>query len=248
MGLEVKNLSFSYENKVIFNDLNFAVDEKTVCALIGQSGCGKTTLLSTIAQILQPTSGSIMLNSHNICVKKQKIGLVMQNYDLMPWLTVKENCLLPYKIKDLEVSHSVLETLAHYLEILGILAYQDIKLSKLSKGQQQRVSLARVFLLDPELILLDEPFANLDLFHKDDAIRLFLSLWHEKPKPTLLVTHSIDEALLMSSKIMIFNTSGYVVHTIDNPLFGLTQYRYQDEYPILYEKIEALIKGDCHEE
>lgn len=248
MGLQVKNLSFSYDDTAIFSNLNFTIDEMCVCALIGQSGCGKTTLLSTIAQILQPTSGSILLNSVNINVKDKKIGLVMQNYDLMPWLTVKENCLLAYKIKKLAVTQEVVARLNNYLDILGILAYQDIKLSKLSKGQQQRVSLARVFLYDPELILLDEPFANLDLFHKDDAIQLFLSLWHEKPKPTLFVTHSIDEALLMANKIMVFDANGHIASIIDNQLFGVSQYRYQNDYPVIYQKVESLIKGDRNEE
>lgn len=245
--LEIQGLDYGYDQIPIIKNFNLKVENHEIVALIGQSGCGKTTLLNNIATILKPDKGYIYLNQKEISSFDNRLGLVMQDSGLLPWLNVRENCLLSFKIRKEKITEQVVDRLGQILKELNLKAYENRFISTLSGGQKQRVALARLFLLEPEVILLDEAFSSLDLLHKDEAIALFLKLWEERKTPTIMVTHSIDEALYMATKMVILNDKGQQIKILNNPLFKEKQYRMKPNYGTLYAEIEDLIKEVSYE-
>lgn len=243
MCLNIENLNIGYGDNLVLQNVNLQLAQNEICAIIGMSGCGKSSLLKTIANVIKPISGIIKFNEEILNPKTKKIGFVMQDYDLYYWQTVMDNCLLPYKIRNMKISQDVSNQLDYYLGHLNINQFKKNKINELSKGQQQRVSLARIFLLKPDLILLDEAFANLDLITKDDTINLFLDLWSQRTIPTIIVTHSIDEALFMANKIVVIDCM-HKMHILENPLFKNKNYRHSSDYSKLYQNVESLIKGN----
>ncbi|MDL2212281.1 ATP-binding cassette domain-containing protein [Erysipelotrichaceae bacterium OttesenSCG-928-M19] len=241
--LVINNLSFSYDKELVIDNFSLTVNSEEIIAIIGKSGCGKTTLLNNCANI-HGNNKAIVLNNEVLDAQKKKIGLLMQDYGLLPWLNVRNNCLLPYKIKKEPLTDALYDEFNRILTKLEISALVDQKVNHLSGGEKQRVALARLFTFKPDLILLDEAFSNLDIFIKEEAINLFFSLWQANPVPTILVTHNIDEALFMASKIVVVTTGCQVLETIPNPLFMDNNYRLSKQYGTLYNKIATLIKGD----
>ncbi|MEG0686431.1 MAG: ATP-binding cassette domain-containing protein, partial [Erysipelotrichales bacterium] len=141
--LSIRNLDFSYDRKNIINDFSLDINSDEVIALIGQSGCGKSTIIKCCADILE-TKNAIILNEKPIDAKQNKIGLVMQDLGLFTWLNVKDNCLLPYRIKKIGVDSKVIDQLNHVTSQLNIKQLYKRQVNQLSGGQQQRVALARL--------------------------------------------------------------------------------------------------------
>ena len=241
--LRLNNLSFSYGDDLVIDNVSLEINNNEIVAIIGKSGCGKTTLLNNCANIYGKKT-EIMLNDEILDSNKQKIGLLMQDLGLLPWLNVRANCLLPYVIKKQDITPEVEAHFQMILQKLKIEELVDNHINKLSGGQKQRVSLARLFTFNPDLILLDEAFSSLDIFSKEEAIKLFFALWQANQVPTILVTHSIDEALFMAHKIVVVEKGCKILKVIDNPLFMNDKYHQAVEYGSLYQDIAALIKGE----
>lgn len=244
--LSIKNLKIIINKKNIINNFNLQVGKNEIVALTGMSGCGKTTILNACANIYK-YQGEILLYDKPLLAKDFNIGLVMQDLGLLPWLNVEQNCLLPYKIKKELIDDLVFEKLDLVLTKLNIKEYQQFQIQGLSGGQKQRVAIARLFLASPDIILMDEAFSSLDLLNKDEAIKLFMDIWKENPTPTILVTHSIDEALLMAHKIVVLKEGGVIENIIQNPLCQNVDYKLDPNYGRLYLEIENSIKGVNHE-
>ena len=241
--LVINNLSFSYGNNLVIDNFSLAVANDEIVAVIGKSGCGKTTLLNNCATIYGENN-SILLNNKVLSAKEKNIGLLMQDFGLLPWLNVRDNCLLPYTIKKLTINKKVEKHFEEILNKLDIKQLIQTKVTKLSGGQKQRVALARLFTFSPDLILLDEAFSSLDIFTKEEAIKLFFNLWESRQVPTLLVTHNIDEALYIAKTIVIVEKNCHIKEIIDNPLFMNDNYRQDQQYGYLYKKVANLIKGE----
>lgn len=244
--LKIENLKIVLDKKMIIKDFNLTVDNKEIVAVTGMSGCGKTTILNACANIYN-YQGKILLDDKPLLAKEFNIGLVMQDLGLLPWLNVEQNCLLSYKIKQKPIDENVLQKLKLILSKLNISEYQKHQIQGLSGGQKQRVAIARLFIASPDIILMDEAFSSLDLLNKDEAIKLFIDIWKEHPIPTILVTHSIDEALLMAHKIVVLKEGGVIEKIISNPLCQNDNYKLESSYGRLYVEIENCIKGARHD-
>lgn len=212
--LEIKNVSLNYhtlkdETKAI-EDISLNVDDKEFVSIVGPSGCGKTTLLSIIAGIIKPSSGSVTLNGKPTFETKNKIGYMFQRDHLFEWRTVLQNVKL-----GLEITHNKDPENKEYLESLlkkyGLFDFKDKYPNHLSGGMRQRVALIRTLVLRPELLLLDEPFGALDYQTRKMVIQDVSSIIDKEQKTSILVTHDLGEAASLSDRIIVLSKRPSVV-------------------------------------
>lgn len=185
-------------------DVSFTVPEGEFCALIGPSGCGKTTLLHVLAGLIEPTSGTVTMPQSK--PGHLATAVVFQGISTFPWMTVVQN--VEYGLRNLGVPPRDRRQRAEVqVRRVGLWTFRDAYPHQLSEGMRQRVSIARAFATDPDILLMDEPFANLDeqtrLLLQDEL----LSLWQESRKTVLFVTHSLDEAARMSDRVMVMTAA-----------------------------------------
>jgi taurine transport system ATP-binding protein len=183
-------------------DLNFILKKGELLTVLGPSGCGKTTLLNITAGFLRPTSGSITLNNNEIDGPGVERGMVFQQGALFEWLTVAENVNFGLRMKKkdpVETQRKVDE----WLEIVGLKGFGNTPTYQLSGGMQQRVALARCLINDPDLILMDEPLGALDALTREKMQSLVLKIWKETGKTIILITHSVEEALLLGQRLYV---------------------------------------------
>lgn len=221
--LEIEDLSVSLDAKKawILKKLSLTVPKGEITAIIGPSGAGKSTLLKCLAGIGEITEGRILIEGEAFDLKKHQIGYMPQGYGLLPWQTVYQNCILPYKIRKCPFKEKEEAALEHIMGVLEISHLKKRYPAFLSGGQRQRVALARTLVSDSKLLLLDEPFSALDAVIKEEAEAAFLKLWQEKQCTTLFVTHSIEEALYLGQRILVMGMSpSGIIEEIENPWFG----------------------------
>lgn len=211
--IEVKDLSFSYEgsDKLILDDLNMQVNEGDFVCLLGQSGCGKSTFLRLLAGLEKPSKGEIDVFGTKIKATSLHRSVVFQDYGLFPWMTAGDNIVLALEQKFPKLKKSELKDKA-IQAIESVHLDRDVydKLPKeLSGGMQQRCAIARSFALDPEILLMDEPFGALDAVTRARLQDMVLELWskEEVRKTVFFVTHDVEEALLLSTRIFVFGQS-----------------------------------------
>lgn len=189
--LWISNLSVSYKSDLIINEINLKLKQGEFLSIVGKSGTGKSTLLHAIAGFIEYT-GEIKA--------PETMGIVFQNYGLFPWMTVSENItaglhhLAPIQRK---------EILASTLQMIGLVADANKYPSQLSGGQTQRVAIARTLAVNPELILMDEPFGALDMHTKDAMQNWLMNLWAQSKTTILFVTHDIEEAIFLSDRVVV---------------------------------------------
>ncbi|GLC78910.1 ATP-binding cassette domain-containing protein [Lacrimispora brassicae] len=242
--LKVNDISVTYgkggTHRVI-DQMSWQLETGTVLAVAGPSGCGKSTMVHALAGIL-PYTGSVTLDGTGLGPKTCSIGLIPQNYGLLPWKTVKENCLFTAKIRGNTSNMEVqLTSLCKELGIDGLL---DRYPGTLSGGQAQRVALARAFLMNPELLLMDEPFAALDIGAALGARELFLRIWNEKRPTTVIVTHRVEDALYLAHRIAVMKRGGRFNLFMENPWQGVRPPS-EAAYRSLEQQItENIIKAD----
>ena len=245
--IQINNLSVFYkyqnERKKILGPIDFKSEDNDICAIIGPSGCGKTTLLNVLSSIIKNYEGEVLLNGKELNPHIHNIGFIPQNFGMLPWKTVEENCLLPFKIKNKKINNEVIDKMNYMMERLNIINLKNRYPSELSGGQKQRVAIVRSFLIEPDILLMDEAFSALDEIIREEAQELFLEIWNENKKDTFFVTHSIDEALYMGKKILIMsNTPGQIIEIINNDLFNNKDYKRNENYSKSFSYIKNLIK------
>lgn len=197
-------------------DLN--VEKGEFVVLLGASGCGKSTLLNLVAGFEQPTSGSIHVNGREVRGVDPHCGMVFQQYALFPWLTVEDKVAFGLKMKGVPKAERQ-ETAHRFIEMVGLRGFEKKFPGALSGGMRQRVSIARVLANDPDVILLDEPFAALDAMTRQVLQDELLQIYEKSRKTIIFITHSIDEALLLSTRMLIMSARpGRVVTDIRNDL------------------------------
>ena len=223
------NVSISYKAKKkkvpVIEGLTLQIERGTVLAILGPSGCGKSTLVNALAGMLPIDSGLVDYIKGNVrqalSPKTHKIGVIPQNCGLLPWKTVRENCLLPLKLRGESLSQERMQRITGIYSALDVLPLLQRYPAQLSGGQVQRAALARAFILNPDLLLMDEPFSALDAITRHDARELFLQIWEQNRPTTILVTHSIDEALYLGNMVAVMGTPhGDMKFQMDNPYFG----------------------------
>lgn len=205
--LEFNNVSKSFirsDSNSITNaldDINFEIHDGEFVSIVGPSGCGKSTILRLIAGLIFPTTGEILLDDKEIVGPSSERGMVFQKSTLFPWLTVGENVGFSGELKNKEKISQ--ETIENMLNKVGLLDFKNSYPSNLSGGMAQRVSLIRTLINKPEVLLLDEPLGALDAFTRMNMQDEILKLWNEEKNMTIMVTHDVDEAVYMSTKVIV---------------------------------------------
>jgi ABC-type nitrate/sulfonate/bicarbonate transport system ATPase subunit len=254
--VELVDLSFVYPNgAAIFQDFHWTVCRGESWAIIGPSGCGKSTLLYLIAGLRRPTRGQILVDGQSITRPRPKTGLILQDYGLLPWATVWDNAALGLDIrrfygpdgKHAPVGENLAdkqERIDRWLERLGISHVARHYPTHISGGQRQRTAIARTLVLNPDLLLMDEPFGALDALTREDLQQLTMELRFESNLTTILVTHSIDEAIFMGQKILVLGQPPTTAATVvDNPRAGSPGYRRQEEFFIRTNQLREMLEG-----
>lgn len=242
--IEVKDLTVNYyrENEKIpaLKNVSINIGTGDIYTFIGPSGCGKSTFLYVLSGILHDYTGSVLVNGRPVDPRSQRIGLILQNYGLLPWKNVYANTMLGVKIKN---DQQRLDDYGQYLlQRLGISSLLDRYPKELSGGQQQRVAIARAFMLKPDLLLMDEPFSALDAITREELQELFLKIWKENNVTTVFITHSVDEALYLGSKIVVFSPApGRILEILDNPCFQLDNLRSREEYYEMSQRLRKIL-------
>jgi nitrate/nitrite transport system ATP-binding protein len=201
--LELKNVSKSYGGTPVLRDVNLSIAEGEFVAIVGYSGQGKTTLMSLIAGLIKPDSGTLTLSGQPITGPGPDRGLVFQNYSLLPWLTVAENIELA--VKAVFPDQTPAECTAHvdkYIAMVKLSHAKDRRPSQLSGGMRQRVSVARTLAINPRILLLDEPLSALDALTRANLQDEISSIWQSDRKTVVLITNSVDEALLLADRVI----------------------------------------------
>ena len=257
--IRVENLGFGYgTGAAIFDGFSFHVGLGEAWTIIGPSGCGKTTLLYLVAGLNRVEKGSIKIAGEIVARPRPLTGLVLQDHGLLPWATVVENARLGLKVRTFygpDGRHSPLnyqkkpeqeeERVQYWLHWLGIDHLQEMFPSQLSRGQRQRAAIARTLVLEPDLLLMDEPFSALDAPIREELQKVMNGFHQQSGLTSLTVTHDIDEALILGEKILVLNSQ---VNTspvvIENPCYKITEDPATPLFQKEVERLKRLLAGE----
>jgi NitT/TauT family transport system ATP-binding protein len=235
--VEIHNLRVAFGKEVILDHFSLNLNEGEIYAVIGPSGCGKSTLLKAINGIIQPQNGVIRIKSELSDPKKHNIGYIPQHYGLLNWFKVKKNISIGENIKQ---SQNLQKD--EIIKKLGLEELLERYPNSLSGGQKQRVALARAWILEPDLLLMDEPFSALDTFTAETSKNLFLNLWKQQKITTLFVTHNIQEAVQMGKHIVILShRPAQIARIIENPLFQKGASRSHDDFYHFTQEVNGIL-------
>lgn len=235
--IKVDNLEVVYQNKssrlIALSNVSLDLSKGMTCAIIGPSGCGKSTLLYVLAGLLKHSGGDVSINGEAVRPNRRETALILQDYGLLPWKTAFQNTALGLEIRGV----SQAETFAAVQEAmteLGIWEFREHYPVQLSGGQRQRVAIARSLTLKPNLFLMDEPFSSLDALTREVLQDTLLEFWKRKKAAIMLVTHSIEEAVFVGQKILIFSKGpGRILDVVENKEMGDHDYRNK---PLFYQR------------
>ena len=210
------------EEIVVLDDINLSVRPREYLCIMGPSGCGKSTLLKIMGGIEQPTLGTIRLGGEEFThgIPKQqlrKFGFVFQQHNLLEWRTVHQNLHLNLEIFRLKGPQWE-SRVGEMLELVGLQEYPNIYPHELSGGMRQRTGIARALVHDPDILLMDQPFGALDAITRKTLSYEMLSLWKKTQKTIVMITNSVEEALLVSQRILVLDGKGNVTHEIPNDI------------------------------
>lgn len=242
--LQISGVTRSFDDregeKTVLADISFCLEHNDSLAVIGPSGCGKTTLLLMADGLLPPSSGKIDLNGRAITGPRREMALVLQDYGLFPWKTVRQNIELGVRLRKGRMPPTDLEDLETELGINGL---GHLYPQQLSGGQRQRVALARALALKPELLLLDEPFAALDAITRERLQQALLDLFARRSFSFIVVTHNFEEAAMLGKRILVLGGNpARLVGTLDNPTFGLDHQRMSDDFFELCRRLRRKVE------
>ena len=205
--LSVKNLKISYGDEFFIENLNIDIKAGEMVSIIGKSGSGKTTIFNAISGLIKLNSGKIFLNGEDVTGINGKVGYMLQKDLLLPFKTVTENVMLPLIIKKVNKSEA-LKLIDSKLDIFGLRELKDKYPKELSGGQRQRVAFLRTYFFSSDMVLLDEPFSALDQITRYAMHDWYMKVRKELNLTTLLITHDIDETILLSDRVYVLSKEG----------------------------------------
>ncbi|MCB1519169.1 MAG: ABC transporter ATP-binding protein [Hyphomicrobiaceae bacterium] len=199
------------EPLTVFEDANFGIEKGEFVCIIGHSGCGKSTIMNILAGLDTPTTGGIIMGGKEIAGPSLDRGVVFQNYSLLPWLSALKNVTFGVRARHPEwTREQVVEHSQKYLKMVGLTdGAEHRKPSQLSGGMRQRVSIARAFAIQPQLLLLDEPFGALDALTRGTIQDELIRIWSATEQTVFMITHDVDEAILLSDRILLMTNGPY---------------------------------------
>jgi NitT/TauT family transport system ATP-binding protein len=209
--IRFENVSMQYDTQhgqlEVVRDMSFSVNQGDFVSLVGPSGCGKTTLMNMAAGFLKPTSGSVKLDGKVIEGPGPDRGVMFQEYGVFPWLTVEQNIAFGLNLKHNAglPARQKKEIVERYLDLMGLADFRKAYPKTLSGGMRQRLALARTYAVHPEFVLMDEPFGALDAQTRSAMHDLLLDVLHAEGKSVLLITHSVEEAVYLSNKVLVIS-------------------------------------------
>jgi NitT/TauT family transport system ATP-binding protein len=235
--VEVKDISFSYRQGNapvnLFSSCSHTFEKGQVHAIIGHSGCGKTTLLYLLAGLLQPSGGSLSFGGNNLGLRQSNRAIILQDFGLLPWKRVYDNIALGLRLKKLEESQ-IAEKVIQIMKEIGISPLSRSFPAQLSGGEKQRCAIARAVVTEPSLLLMDEPFSALDAMNRENMQELLLKTQRRHKMTCIMVTHSIEEAVYLSDSIHVMEREGQgsttFLPTIENDHQKQDGYRKSAEY------------------
>lgn len=247
--IQLNALIFGYpQSGDLYNNFNWHVQPGETWAVLGTSGCGKTTLLYLLAGLQHPTGGQILIDSQPVIRPRPRTGLILQDYGLLPWATVRQNAELGLKVRNFYGADGIHtpkdyfpeRDVTSWLNRLGIAPISDKYPTQISGGQRQRTAIARTLALQPDLLLMDEPFSSLDAIIREDLQALTLELCSEQGITLVIVTHNIEEAAAMGRKILLLGTPpNSQARIFENPNAGRSDHRDSEEYQSLCQTLRS---------
>jgi len=216
--VRIENISKSFISndnvlQEVLADINLTIENGEFLCLLGPSGCGKTTLMNLIAGFEQPTRGRVIIDNQTVLRPHSKHITIFQDYGLFPWRTVLDNVVFGLEAKGMQKKEAR-DIASEYLELVGLTAAAKQFPKQLSGGMKQRVSIARALAVEPDILLMDEPFGALDAFTRYRLQDEILRIWQEKKPTIVFVTHDIDEAVYLGKKVVIMSPNPGQIKTI----------------------------------
>ncbi|MDF9841552.1 MULTISPECIES: ABC transporter ATP-binding protein [unclassified Paenibacillus] len=252
-GILLDGISLAYgkgtAERHVLRDISLQLAPGEFVAVLGPSGCGKTSLLNILAGYLRPTRGTVTINGKRHTRPDPEVGVVFQQANLFPWLSLSRNIEFGMRMQNLPKARRK-ERVSYFLELMGLEASAKLLPHQLSGGMKQRAAIARTLAAEPEIVLLDEPFSALDALTRENMQLHLREIWRKTGKCMFFITHDVDEALLLSSRLIVMHPEpGRVVEDFANPLTsGSVDRTFQDirnssEYAELRQLLVSGIGG-----
>jgi NitT/TauT family transport system ATP-binding protein len=249
--IQVDNISITFdppnrEPVLAVDNVSLAIPEGRIVAIVGPSGCGKSTLLNLVSGLLRPSAGSVRVKGHEVTKIRTDVGYMFARDGMMPWRTALENVEFGLEVRNVrnrrEVAHE-------WLRKVGLEQFRSHYRHELSQGMRQRVAVARTFAIDPDILLMDEPFGALDSQTRLILQELFLTVWESTRKTAIFVTHDLHEAIFLSDEVVVFtNRPGRVKSIVPvnlpRPRLSAAELSTSSEYQALFRHLWNDIKTE----
>lgn len=216
--VSAQHLTKKFGDLLVLNDVSFDIKKGEFVCLVGPTGCGKTTFLNLLVKLIEPTSGNVLIDGVPADPKKHNMSFVFQEPSTFPWLTVEDNIKFNLEIKKMD-KQEIQKRTEHILEMIGLKEQRNVYPGQLSVSAEQRVVIGRSFAMYPDLLLMDEPYGQMDIklrYYLEDAV---LDLWRETGSTIIFITHNIEEAVYLSQRCLIMTPKPTTIKaSIENPL------------------------------
>jgi sulfonate transport system ATP-binding protein len=211
--VKVNHLTKRFGDLLVLNDVSFEVHKNEFLCIVGPTGCGKTTFLNSLTKLYNISDGEILINNEPANLKRHNIAYIFQEYSTMPWLTVEQNVGFGLEIKRTAPQLKE-ERVSKFLKLVGLFPFKDYYPHQLSAGMLQRVVIARAFAVEPELLLMDEPYGQLDMELRFKLEEELINLWRETGTTVIFITHNIEEAVYLSERIIVLTNKPTTIKKI----------------------------------